>query len=801
MTTKYKIIAGFAVMILLLTGSAYIGYKGIRDASESFHSFSQRAHLDVALSDMNAQVYAQAYTLERFLQRQGPEYMQQAIDHMRNAAEQAKMGIGFAQTEDTRRETERLYADALEYTDLLKDMQSTAVQWMNVYANDIEPQLRVLHETTSRIGAAMAGNGMAQASLNDLWDNTAQVHRMVSTYATASGTEDLKEIAKPMSQCRSIMAGMAGVLESGDARDDQNRYMLALEKLSQTVEANKPLAVKISSDVRKTYAMDEKVLGGSLQLNKVVDTQMEEQTESIIDNNADTIRTSLILSGVGIALGILLAAAIIYSLIAILRKSSAYAKAVADGDFDYDPRIREKGEIGGMVSSLRAIPDTLKGVMSSYGKLEKEIQQGQLLATGSADEFKGDFATLVEGTNNITNSFRSVLENIPSPVVMLDKNLKATYLNAVARDLAGSDYQGKNCFELFARDDFGTEADGLTKAVNTKRPATGETRAHPQGKDMDVRYTAIPMLDSNGDLASVLQLITDLTELKSQQRTMRRVADEASTISDRVASASEELAAQVEQVSSGAESQRERMESAASAMTEMNSTVAEVARNASQASEQSEETRKNAESGAALVNQVVSSINEVNGVALRLQENMEELEGRAESIGEVMNVISDIADQTNLLALNAAIEAARAGEAGRGFAVVADEVRKLAEKTMRATHEVGASITAIQHSARANLEEVTSAVRRVVEATELAGNSGDALKGIVELVAATSSVVASIATAAEEQSATSEEITRSVEEVSDLVRETSEGMVQSSAAVQELASIAQDLKRVLGSLD
>jgi methyl-accepting chemotaxis protein len=461
---------------------------------------------------------------------------------------------------------------------------------------------------------------------------------------------------------------------------------------------------------------------------------------------------------------------------------------------------RERGEIGELLESMRQIPAVLQAILHDYQSLEKRVEGGELEARGDPGAYKGGFATMIEGTNFIMNRFLQVAEDIPTPVMMLSTDLKTTYLNKAGRKIGGADYKGKTNEQLWNCDDEGTPEDALVRAAQSLRTAMSETRAHPQGKDMDISYAITPILSSEGALRSMLQVITDLTAIKATQRTIRNVADQAAAIANRVAAASEELSAQVEQVSRGAAEQRARVDGTATAMTEMNSTVMEVAKSAGEAAGQSETTRSKAADGAALVDKVVQAINTVNTVAGTLQTNMQGLGGKAENIGGVMNVISDIADQTNLLALNAAIEAARAGEAGRGFAVVADEVRKLAEKTMSATKEVGNNITAIQQSAHVNIKEVGEAARAVADATELANTSGKALAEIVDLASSNSAVVSSIATAAEEQSATSEEISRSIADINRIVGETADGMTQAAAAVQELSRMAQELNTVMAEL-
>ncbi len=284
---------------------------------------------------------------------------------------------------------------------------------------------------------------------------------------------------------------------------------------------------------------------------------------------------------------------------------------------------------------------------------------------------------------------------------------------------------------------------------------------------------------------------------KAQKEGMLQAANIMEDIVNHITTASEQLSAQVQEVTQNMQDQKERITEAATAMEEMNATVLEVAKNASQAAENSDATKEKAEEGYKVVQESIQEINRVKEISGELDSNMQELIKQAQAIGQIINVINDIADQTNLLALNAAIEAARAGEAGRGFAVVADEVRKLAENTMSATKQVAENITHIQNSTNRSNKSLQDALDAVGRATEKVEESGRVLQEIVELSQHSADQVRNIATAAEEQSSASEEITRSIEQVSSLAESTATGVEQSVDAIQELTHQTEQLQELI----
>ncbi|WP_155323293.1 methyl-accepting chemotaxis protein [Desulfosarcina ovata] len=148
-------------------------------------------------------------------------------------------------------------------------------------------------------------------------------------------------------------------------------------------------------------------------------------------------------------------------------------------------------------------------------------------------------------------------------------------------------------------------------------------------------------------------------------------------------------------------------------------------------------------------------------------------------MGKVTEAITEISEQTNLLALNATIEAARAGEAGKGFAVVANEIKDLAKQTSDATLDIKQQIEAIQGSTNGTIE---------------------AINQIGTVIDTVNEIVATIATAVEEQSISTKEIAENIAQISQGVGEVNENVAQSSSVAGEITQSIGEVNQSAGEM-
>lgn len=302
------------------------------------------------------------------------------------------------------------------------------------------------------------------------------------------------------------------------------------------------------------------------------------------------------------------------------------------------------------------------------------------------------------------------------------------------------------------------------------------TRPLKQGVDVATRL-------AGGDLTIAIDVTSKdetgqlLEAMANMVEKLKIVVADVKSASDNVAAGSQELSSSSEEMSQGATEQAAAAEEASSSMEQMSSNIRQNADNAQQTEKIALKSATDAKEGGKAVGQTVNAMKEIAGK---------------------ISIIEEIARQTNLLALNAAIEAARAGEQGRGFAVVADEVRALAERTTKATREIGEMIKGIQQETGRAVSSMEEGVKEVASGTAEAAKSGDALREILDRITGVTGQVSQIATAAEEQTATTAEITNNIQQITTVVEATARGAQESATAASRLTDLATELQGLVG---
>ncbi|BBO91660.1 methyl-accepting chemotaxis protein [Desulfosarcina ovata] len=311
--------------------------------------------------------------------------------------------------------------------------------------------------------------------------------------------------------------------------------------------------------------------------------------------------------------------------------------------------------------------------------------------------------------------------------------------------------------------------------VNPINSAVAGLKDIAQGEgDLTMRLEATSK-DEVGDLARWFN-----TFIEKLQGIIKDIAGGVETLS----SSSTELSAISEQMTQGIETVTEKSNTVSAAAEEMSTNTNNVAAAMEQSATNTNMVATAAEEMSATIDEIAKNAEKARGIsdeaahkASSASTNMDQLGAAANDIGKVIETITDISEQVNLLALNATIEAARAGEAGKGFAVVANEIKELAKQTAEATGDIKEKIESIQGTTNMTV-----------------GQIGE----ITQVITDVNDVVATIATAVEEQSAATKDIATNVAQASQGIQEVNENVNQSSSVSAE---ISQDIAGVSVSMN
>ncbi len=471
-----------------------------------------------------------------------------------------------------------------------------------------------------------------------------------------------------------------------------------------------------------------------------------------------------------------------------LKAKTEAAHMIARGNLDVEVvEVSEKDVLGKAMNQIKA---NLNGLSDELLSLTTGAQKGDLTGRGNSAAFEGHYRDLIEGINKMLDTILKPFEVARDSIAdiangKIPSRIEESYqgefealrrnLNTCFDALSGLVEDSNRLIEDAVAGKLDTRVDSnrhlgdfrqIVQGINNTLDAVLKPINEVQSCLMNVEKGDLSVLvegDYKGDHARMKNALNGTLDALNQI-----LAEVTSTI-EQINNGANQVSDSSQSVSQGATEQASSLQETTSSMTEIGAQSRKNADHAKHANQFSTEARDSARKGNEQMKQLLSS--------------MEEINRSSDEISKIIKVIDDIAFQTNLLALNAAVEAARAGVHGKGFAVVAEEVRNLAQRSAKAASET--------------TELIEGSLARINRGTEIANNTAETFKEIIDGITKVSDLMDEIASASSEQVEGIEQVNQALNQIDQVTQSNAANAEQSASAAEQLSGQSRHLRRMI----
>jgi methyl-accepting chemotaxis protein len=206
------------------------------------------------------------------------------------------------------------------------------------------------------------------------------------------------------------------------------------------------------------------------------------------------------------------------AIIGPLNVTAEYVDRIAKGDIPEIITDEYKGDFNEVKDNLNLCIASLSMLIEETDSLINAAIAGKIDTRGNADAFDGKYGELVDNINQVIDTLVGHIDNIPVPVMIIDKDFNICYMNrngAEVIGVAGDDLIGQKCYDHFKTDDCLTENCSCARAMKSGNSESGETYAHPEEKELCIEYDGVPLRNKKGEVVGALEIVIDKTEIRN----------------------------------------------------------------------------------------------------------------------------------------------------------------------------------------------------------------------------------------------------------------------------------------------
>lgn len=229
-----------------------------------------------------------------------------------------------------------------------------------------------------------------------------------------------------------------------------------------------------------------------------------------------------------------------------LNVSAEYIDRISKGDIPEKIRDDYSGDFNEIKNNMNALIDSLLTIIDDTIKLSSETAKGKLRTRADESRHNGEFRRIIGEINSAFDSIVYFVDDLPIPVMAIDSNFNIVYMNNLGSKLDRNKtpklVEGKKCFDHFKTGDCKTKNCACNIAMDTKKTALRETDAHPGEHDLEIKYSALPILDAKGNVQGAFEVVIDETQIKESMRVSDIIKQYQENESQRLTEALSQLA-------------------------------------------------------------------------------------------------------------------------------------------------------------------------------------------------------------------------------------------------------------------